>query len=80
MVLSNRAVRGKLWPLFELFGNKCAPHMVVINSFLDPLIATAQKRLGKNITVDDSNNIEVDRIEDEPTTLLGELVTSIDGT
>jgi hypothetical protein len=64
-------VRGIIWPLFELFKDKVAAHKKVINDYLDPLIMDAK-----------AENIKWEKAGLEArgdTTLLGELVRTIDG-
>ena len=56
------------WPLFELFRDKVAAHVKTINDFIDPLIMNAREEK------------EMASLEgQEDTTLLGELVKTIDG-
>ncbi|KAF7303478.1 Cytochrome P450 monooxygenase [Mycena indigotica] len=47
--ISEREVLGRIWPLFEIMGDKTKPAMKVISEYLDPVIAAAveKKRLGK---------------------------------
>jgi hypothetical protein len=40
-IVTTRARIGKLWPLFELFGDKLDPHVKVIQDWLDPLVKRA---------------------------------------
>jgi hypothetical protein len=40
-IVTTRARIGKLWPLFELFGDKLEPHVKVIQNWLDPLVKRA---------------------------------------
>lgn len=39
--VTKRARIGYLWPLFELFGDKAAPHVKIIHDWLDPLVQEA---------------------------------------
>ncbi|PVG01461.1 cytochrome P450, partial [Serendipita vermifera] len=76
IILSLRSARGQLWPLFETFGNKCAPHMRVIGSYLDPIIEKAREEHKQKIEVPKVDNKAM--YNEEPTNLLEELVKSID--
>lgn len=37
-IVTNRRRLGYIWPLFELLGDKTAPHVKVIRNFLDPIV------------------------------------------
>jgi hypothetical protein len=37
-IMTNRRRLGHIWPLFELFGDRTAPHVTTIRNFLDPLV------------------------------------------
>jgi hypothetical protein len=76
--LSLRSAKGQLWPLFELFKDKSAPHMRVIRDFLDQVISKAkeERKPREETTQTDTKAMYGD---EEPTTLLGELMNSIDG-
>jgi hypothetical protein len=76
--LSLRSAKGQLWPLFELLKDKSAPHMRVIRDFLDQVISKAkeERKAGDEKTKTDNKTTYSD---EEPTTLLGELMNSIDG-
>ena len=59
------------WPLFEFFRDKVAAHMEIVNDFLDPLIMNAR--------ADNLKKGKASLEAQEDTTLLGELVKTIDG-
>ncbi|KAJ6513501.1 cytochrome P450 monooxygenase pc-1 [Mycena vulgaris] len=42
--ISKREVLGRIWPLFELFGDKTAGPMKAIGEYLDPVIANAMEK------------------------------------
>lgn len=71
LLVAQRTVRGQLWPLWELFDNKMAKEMRIVNAFLDPLVEAAQKKKAL-----DSEDLE--RLEFREQSLLDELVRSID--
>ena len=78
-MIARRAVKGQLWPLFELFDGTCARHKNTINSFLDPLIERARKERKLNPQFE-AKDVEKDgQNMEQSKTLLDELVRSIDG-
>ncbi|KAJ6614110.1 cytochrome P450 monooxygenase pc-3 [Mycena sp. CBHHK59/15] len=44
MRISQREVLGRLWPLFEIFGDKTAEPMRTISEYLDPIIVAAMEK------------------------------------
>ena len=54
--ICRRNLLGGIWPLFELFEDKCEKHKRIIRNWIDPLVARAvriQKEMeGKGQTVD----------------------------
>jgi hypothetical protein len=42
-IITTRGRLGYFWPLFELFGDKTAPHTNVIRQWLDPLVKQAME-------------------------------------
>lgn len=86
LMIARRAIRGQLWPLFELFDGTCARHRRIINGFLDPLIEKARKGRGadhqSNQSKKKGKKVYPDRNSigpEQSRTLLDELVRSIDG-
>ncbi|TFK68916.1 cytochrome P450 monooxygenase CYP63 [Pluteus cervinus] len=55
--ITNRGRIGRLWPLFELFGDRNVPHAQAIQAWLDPLVQQAledhanEKRAGINSSI-----------------------------
>ncbi|KZT68533.1 cytochrome P450 [Daedalea quercina L-15889] len=43
-VCSDRAWRGWIWPLFEMFENKTSKHMKAVDQFLEPIIRDALRK------------------------------------
>lgn len=37
-IVTSRGRLGYIWPWFELFGDRTAPHVTTIRNFLDPLV------------------------------------------
>jgi len=63
-IITMRARTGSIWPVFELFEDKTAPHVEIIKRWLDPLVnqtlerkATAQKA-GKWSTMEEKTFLE----------------------
>lgn len=40
-IITSRARLGYFWPLFEVFGDKTAPHVNAIRRWLDPIVGQA---------------------------------------
>ncbi|KAJ7648628.1 cytochrome P450 monooxygenase pc-1 [Mycena polygramma] len=62
IAISKREVLGRIWPLFEIFGDKTAAPMRIISEYLDPVIHAAmeKKRLaGPQEKDDDSEELSL---------------------
>ncbi|KAJ6478042.1 cytochrome P450 monooxygenase pc-1 [Mycena vitilis] len=57
IAISKREVLGRIWPLFEIFGDKTAAPMRIISEYLDPVIHAAmeKKRLAEPQEKDDDS-------------------------
>jgi hypothetical protein len=71
--ISQREVLGRIWPLFEIFGDKTAEPMRAISEYLDPVIHAAmeKKRLAGPIDKNDDS---------EELSLLDDLLNTTSGT
>ena len=62
--ISTRNTLGNIWPLFELFEDKCAKHKQVIRAWVDPLVVRAvriqkeMKEKGQTVDPKDSTFLE----------------------
>lgn len=63
-IITRRRQLGKTWPLFELLGDKTAPHMKVIRKYLDPIVEQVlldketEKEAGMNVPIDQRTFIQ----------------------
>ncbi|KAJ7131724.1 cytochrome P450 monooxygenase pc-1 [Mycena crocata] len=63
--ISQRQVLGRIWPMFEIFGDQTADAMKVINDYLEPVIhAALEKRLAKPKEKTDENEEESSLLDD----------------
>lgn len=58
VALAARYNRGVIWSLWEIFEDKTAPGMKIVNGFFDPIVDRATEKL-KNTPRDEKNAVEV---------------------
>ncbi|KAG2011341.1 cytochrome p450 [Coprinopsis cinerea AmutBmut pab1-1] len=77
-VIAERERNGWAWPLLEIFEDKAAPHMAVVNRFVEPIINEAiRKRKEKEVLYGDSEKANGQKADiDADETLLDHLVRS----
>lgn len=54
-IITMRARTGSIWPVFELFEDKTAPHVEIIKQWLDPLV---KQTLGQKAAAQKTDTIE----------------------
>lgn len=58
LIITRRRQIGKIWPLFELLGDRTTPYVIAIQKFLDPIVERVlldkqiSKKAGTNVPVD----------------------------
>lgn len=73
MAIAERERKGPIWPLLEIFEDKVAPHMKVVDQVVEPIIREALRKNADKIGEDTGKDIDADE------TLLDHLVKSTTG-
>lgn len=76
-VISDRGRTGWIWPLFEIFKDKSAEHMKVVDAFLEPILKEALSK--KERRLPDGKDTKENDETDEDETLLDHLVKFTSG-
>jgi hypothetical protein len=79
VLISQREVLGRIWPLFEIFGDKTAVPMRAISAYLDPVIRGAMKKKEKK-RLEKGDGKREDGEEEEELSLLDDLLNTTSGT
>ncbi|KAI0082443.1 cytochrome P450 monooxygenase pc-2 [Panus rudis PR-1116 ss-1] len=72
-IISNRLRIGWVWPLFELFEDKTAKPMKIVNDYIDPIVKQALDKAKREKAMGNGRRPDVDTVE-EGETLLDHLV------